>query len=362
MEKPVNIMHIVFSLQCGGLERVAINLAKSFNNDKYNSCICCLDTIGELKTELPEGIDVFLVKRKQGKDFLLAFKLANEIKKRKISLVHTHNMGPLLYGTLASKLVGIPMINTRHGRENKSCHSLIWDFNKYIVAISNDAKKELLSCNKINTNKVNVIYNGIDIEKYSADKKNNISSKKSLGVQDSDIVIGTVARLSEEKDQITLIDAFSKINSQVRIKLVIAGDGPCKQKLQDHVEKLNLSEKVMFLGFRNDIPNILKALDIFVLSSLTEGISLTLLEAMAANLPIVATDVGGNPEVVEDGLTGFLVPSKSCDEMAKKIEDLISNEKLIQMMGMAGRKRVEDKFSLNSMVRKYDTLYMDCIE
>jgi sugar transferase (PEP-CTERM/EpsH1 system associated) len=363
MNNEVNIMHIVFSLECGGLEKIAIELSAKLNSGVFNSCICCIDTFGELSDEaMKRGVEVILIKRKPGKDITLPFRLARLIKKKRIDLVHTHNMGPLFYGTLAGKLAGVPVImNTRHGREKKRRNSYIWNMNAAVIAISEDAKKEMLKWNRIDTKKMKVIYNGIDIGRYS-NRQNGSEVKNELNIKPSTLVVGTVARLCPEKDQFTLIGAFSKVVNKIdTAKLIFVGDGILREELNSHAEKLGISHKVMFLGFRNDIYNILPAFDVFALSSFTEGVSLTLLEAMAMERPIVATNVGGNPEVVVDGVTGFLVPPKESQKMADAIVKLLHNPELAQKMGEAGRRRVEEKFSLERMVKEYKDLYEECL-
>ncbi len=363
MSHRINIMHIVLSLECGGLEKIAIDLASKLNGGIFNSCICCLDTFGELAKEAKEkGIEVVLTKRMPGIDFTLPFKLAAIMKKRNICLVHTHNPGPLLYGTLAAKLAGIPVIiNTRHGRAKKHRNSYIWNMNDAVIAISEDAKREMLKWNRIDTKKTKVIYNGIDIDRYSK-QQNGSEAKKALNIEPSTFVVGTVARLSPEKDQVTLIDAFSKVVNKIDdAKLIFVGDGILREELVNYASKLGISDKVMFLGFRDDVFKILPVFDVFVLSSLTEGISLTLLEAMAARKPILATSVGGNPEIVEDGVTGFLVPPKDPDKMAEKIINLLQNKELARRMGETGRKRMAEKFSLDRMVSEYKQLYEECL-
>jgi glycosyltransferase involved in cell wall biosynthesis len=163
-----------------------------------------------------------------------------------------------------------------------------------------------------------------------------------------------VARLAPEKDIGTLIRAFQILVPKFSdVELVVVGDGVERKKL----EALALGANVRFLGSRDDIPELMRSFDVFVLASLTEGISLTLLEAMAASKPIVATNVGGNPEVVVDGVTGFLVPSQDPQAMADKILLLLNDPQLAQRMGIAGRRRVEQNFSLERMTDEYEKVY-----
>ena len=363
MRYPINVMQVVLSLEYGGLEKVVINLAERLDREKFHTSICCLDKLGELAEEAKEkGIKVVMVKRRPGIDFFLPFRLAHILKKERVNLLHTHNMGPLFYGSLAAWLARVPIVlNTRHGRERKIGSQWIWRLNNEIITISEDAKKELSISNRINSEKIRVIYNGIETKQYIT-KTNIYKVKKVLNIN-STLVIGTVARLSPEKDQFTLLEAFSKIAQMVdSVKLVIVGDGILRQELERRSKSLGIKDKVLFLGFRQNISEILSIFDVFVLSSLTEGIPLTLLEAMAAGKPVVATNVGGNPEVVVDGETGFLVPPKNPEKMAEAIITLLKNEELAMKMGEAGRKRVEEKFSLERMVREYEEIYRNLLK
>lgn len=356
------IVHVVFSLKCGGLEKMVIDLVSELNKRGYNNSICCLDNEGELLELTTErGIDVFFMNRQNGFDWKLIFKLAKILRKSNVDVVHTHNMGPLFYGSLAAKIANVPVIiNTRHGREKKSLYSWVWNINNKVVVISDDAKREMHKYNHIKKSRSVVIYNGVDLNKYSFDNyKSNV--RKELNLDEDTYIVGTVARLSEEKDQITLINTFYDVAKVIsKVRLVLIGDGPLRNKLEEYAIGLNLRDKVLFLGFRKNIPMLLSGFDVFVLSSLTEGLSLTLLEAMAAKKPIVATNVGGNPEVVVEGITGFLVPPKDTDKMSEAIITLLKNSELRKKMGEAGRKRVEDKFSLDIMVSEYIKTYKLC--
>lgn len=352
-------MHIVLSLECGGLEKIAIELSAKLNSGTFNSCICCLDKFGELSVVAEnKNVNVILVKRKPGKDLTLPFRLARAFKKRSINLVHTHNLVPLLYGSLAAKIAGIPVvINTRHGRERKHIHSTIWNMNNALIAISKDAKNELLKWNTLPSEKVTVIYNGIDIDAYESGSQ-PAEAKKDLHLNPADFVVGTVARLSPEKDQRTLLAAFLKVAGRIPgAKLVVVGDGILKNELTNYSRMLGIADKVRFLGFRADINKLLPAFDVFVLSSLTEGISLTLLEAMAAGIPVIATNVGGTPEIIDDGISGFLIPPNDAEEIEKKIITLFNNKELAARFSKSGRIKAKEKFSLNGMVDKYRILY-----
>ncbi|MFA5143020.1 MAG: glycosyltransferase [Candidatus Omnitrophota bacterium] len=363
MAKYKHIMQIVPSLECGGMEKLAIDLAERLKIAGYLSSICCLDRAGDLTNQAEaKGIDVVVMSRKPGIDMSLPITLSKILKNKKVDIAHTHNLEAMIYGTLAARFAGIPVvINTRHGREDKRANWLFWSMNNAVIAISEDAKRRFLTFNRIKYDKLRVIYNGIDAA--SSEKLDTRSIKEKIFKVDARYkIIGTVSRLSEEKYQVALLDAFQKVSQAVKnVILVFVGDGPLKQALHNYSEKLGIADKIIFLGFRADAREIVEAFDIFALPSLTEGISLSLLEAMAARKPVVATNVGGNPEVVVDGDTGILVPPKDPQKMAEAIIKLIQNSDLAKKMGQAGRKRMEEKFSLNRMVNEYELIYEECL-
>ncbi|VAX34860.1 hypothetical protein MNBD_UNCLBAC01-1102 [hydrothermal vent metagenome] len=361
----MKILQVVLSLKCGGLEKLVIHLSEKLKERGHYVEIVCLGQKGELGEEAErKGIFVTSLNKNDGVDLKLLWRLKKIIKEKEIDLLHTHNMSPLIYGSLVARWVGIKMVNTRHGRASHKTYRFIWNLTSRVVAISDDARTELLQHNFIEENKVKVIYNAINLSDFEFIK--NIQFKTQVwhdfGLQSDSLLIGIVARLSIEKDHKTLIKAFQRIaESSMDVKLLIIGDGQLKENLKSLVKKLNIENKVKFLGFRKDIPELINILDLFVLSSTMEGVSLTLLEAMAAGKPVIATNVGGNPEVVVDGDTGLLVPSGDPKKMAEAIIKILSDKELAAQMGNAGRKRVEKFFSLEKMVDKYEKIYQEVI-
>jgi glycosyltransferase involved in cell wall biosynthesis len=343
----MNILQVINSLDCGGLEKLTLDLVKGLKSRGHNVTICCLEGLGELYGNNLDGVEAMSLKKKTGLDIGLPFRLASYIRQKRPSVIHTHNPGPLLYGTIAGRIAGVPVIiNTRHGRAARHTSGLIWKMNDSLVAISHDAKNELLKTNTVKPGKIAIIHNGVNLKEFNSNPENSLNEKKKLGLEAS-YIIGTVSRLSWEKDQFALIKAFTKVAAvEPCAKLVFVGDGDLRNDLESLAKKLGLGDKVIFLSFRNDISSVIRSFDIFALSSLMEGISLSLLEAMASRKPVVVTDVGGNPEVVVDGVTGFLVPPKEPQKMADAIVKIMQNPELAQKMGEAGRRRVEAKFSL----------------
>ena len=365
MRKPINIMQVVLSLSYGGLERLTLQLSDRLNKEKYRVSICCLDCEGELAAEgRLKGINILAFGRKPGFDMLLPFKLAALMIKQSIDIVHTHNPCAMVYGTLGARLARIPVtINTRHNGDVRHVNSIIWAMNDAISVISQDAQQTLLRHNNIRQDKTLVIYNGIDQNKFNATQVKN-QFRNSLGLDSAAHIIGTASRLSSLKDHHTMLESFCLVLKQLpNSYLLLVGDGPERQALEKHSLQLGISKNVRFLGFKNDndVINYLSIFNLYVMSSLIEGISLALLEAMAVSRPVVATNVGGNSEVIIEDETGILVPPKDPEKMAQAIIKILQNPDLAKKMGEAGRQMVEEKFTLDGMVHEYESIYEKCL-
>jgi len=361
----MKIMHILLSLEHGGAEKVAINLIKKMRGNGFEFSVCGLDRLGGLRDELNGAIQVECANRK-GLDLMVPFRLSKIIRRLSPDIIHMHNSTPLLYGTIAGRLAGVnKMVVTQHGSISKESNKMRFGLKRVFgmvnktVAVSKDIKEYIKDTYKINGNKLGLIINGIDDDVYKKDTAKKAEYRKKFGLEGK-LVIGHVARLSPEKDQNTLLEAFSIVAKEIAdARLVIAGDGPLNENLQLKTYNLQLKDKVLFLGSRNDVPELMNMFDMFVLSSIREGTSLTLLEAMATELPIVATDVGGNPEVVRDGENGIIVPVSNAEALAEKIVYLYKNTDIREKMGKAGRKRVIEEFSLGRMAKEYERIYRE---
>jgi glycosyltransferase involved in cell wall biosynthesis len=204
---------------------------------------------------------------------------------------------------------------------------------------------------------IRVIRNGIDTTRFRPDRREG--ARRSLGCDPRDVVIGTAGRLVPVKDHATLLNALALLRSQgIRFRAIIAGDGPLRQGLDALAQSTGIADAVEFVGERSDMEDVMAAYDIFALSSTSEGLSNTVMEAMATGLPVVATHVGGTDELVEQGTTGLLVPASDPRAFAGALAELIKGEARRQSMGRAGRERVQRDYSLDRMVRAYEELYL----
>ena len=367
----LKILHILHSLRIGGLENGAINLINRLDDGRFEHSICCIDESGPMAKRLIRPVDIYALGKGERRDHLLPFKIASIIRKVKPDIVHTRNWGTI-DGAIAAHLSKVRyVVHGEHGREaadpdgankrrsviRKALNPLISRF----VTVSSELRDWLVRDVGISQDKVIQIINGVDTERFRPAGDKAIARSKT-GFDPDSFLIGTVGRLDPVKDMQTLIDTIHRltfnISNKKKIELLIVGSGPEEQKLKARALELQVSDRIYFIGERNDIPELMQAMDVFVLPSIAEGISNTLLEAMASGLPIVATRVGGNPEVVEDGVTGVLFEPGNSVGFAEKLFLYSSNPELARKHGCGGRIRAEERFSLGRMVKEYEKLYL----
>ncbi len=371
--EPPLIAHIIFRLDFGGLENGLVNLINHMPTEKYRHVVICATDFTDFKKRITNtNVTVYALNKKPGNDLSAYYRLWKLLRKLKPDIVHSRNLGTIEY-VIPSMLAGVKYrVHGEHGRDmsdidgaNKKyilLRRLYSPFLKRFVALSKDLEQWLLNTVRVNANKVVQLYNGVDLTRFHFSDVSHKLLSISPQVHVNDVLIGTVGRLQSEKDQATLINAFALLIDDAQIntkalKLILIGDGPDRSMLEDLVERKSMSERVIFLGARNDISDLLSCLDIFVLPSRGEGISNTILEAMACSLPVVATRVGGNPELVEENNTGLLVPVNSPEKMAVALRVYLSDKTLAQKHGRAGRQRVESYFSIDKMVVSYVEMY-----
>lgn len=361
----VNLLFINYSFNIGGIETLILNMCKVLDKDKFNIYICSFKEDNVLENEFKDlGIPIHIIAKKEGIDISLIFKLRKLLRKLNIDIVHTHNSAQWFYGVLACIGLHKPyLIHTQHSVLEKGRGKLLYSLRylakktAFIVCVAKYVADYMLNEGRLNTEKVKVIYNGITIDRFAVEI-NKQQIKSSLNIPHDCKLIGIIARLALIKDHRTLLDAFKYVVQKINnVKLLVVGDGELLKKLEEYSKELAIENKVIFLGKKRDIPEILNILDLFVLSSVNEGMSITLLEAMAASLPIVATEVGGNSEVVVHNKTGILVPSQDPEKMASAINELLTDCVKANEMGKEGKNRVLQKFSIENMVKEYQTIY-----
>ncbi len=355
--RPLKVCHVSLTLKTGGLERILADLARHHSHDRCEPTFLALRDVGRFADEIRRsGRPVAVLKDRSR--FGGVREMARFFREHQFDVVHTHNTYPHLYATLAARWAGVPVVvQTRHGQRAghgwKSSLQYRWaaKWVDRIVAVSDDAAGLCVTSDRIPAAKVTRIWNGIDLSQFR------------FTGPSTDLVAVAVARLSAEKDFPTLLRAIALAIPRVpTLQLKIVGDGPERAALEDLTESLDLRCHVEFLGERHDVPRLLTEAGFFVTSSLTEGISLTLLEAMAVGLPVVATRVGGNPEIVVDGETGRLAPARNPQALADAIVAMCEARSQWPALGRAGCERVAMHFDIRRMARDYEDLYQTLFE
>jgi glycosyltransferase involved in cell wall biosynthesis len=314
-----------------------------------------------------EGINVYNIVIRFDIDPLCFWKIFLLLKRLKPCLVHTHLIHGDMYGIAAARLAGIEnIVSTKHNDDDFRRNVLIKAINSFlnrkvcrIITISSWIRRFVIEVENVPLERIRTIYYGL-AETEPANPEGSVRDEMGFGSRE--IVLGINARLVEQKGHQYLIEAFSHAYKQNRdVRLIIVGDGELKAHLQNCVHNKDLDSVISFTGYRSDIPEILRDIDIFVHPSLWEGFGLSILEAMAMAKPVIATNVSAIPELVEDGVTGLLVPSKDSSSLAQAIVKLSFNEDLRIRFGQSAREKWRKLFSKDNMVEKTEDLYGELV-
>jgi len=354
--RPLRVCHVSLTLKTGGLERILADLARHHDRAVCLPEFLAIREVGRFADEIRDAGGIVHRLRPSGRWGQIQ-QMRRLFREQGFDVVHTHNTYPHLYASIAARLARVPVVvNTRHGQRAghgwKSRTQFRWASHlvNRIITVSDDAAKLCIEVDGIAKGKVQRIWNGIDLTDFAFS-----------GPASQPVAIA-VARLSAEKDFPTLLRAVPLVLASVPdFRLRIVGDGPEREPLERLTVELGITRYIEFLGERTDVPELLKEAGFFVSSSLTEGISLTLLEAMAVGLPVVATAVGGNPEIVVAGKTGSLVPSHDPQALPNAIVTMCRNQSAWLAMGKSGRDRVAGNFEVGRMANDYEQLYLDLI-
>lgn len=363
--KKIKIMHILPSLEIGGMETALITLINAMDTEHFENQIFCFDFKNyenSIQHRLhDENIPIYIFEKGHGVDYWLPVKISRILRQQKIDIVHTRNFAALLYGSVAAKLAGVQgIIADIRGRipvdEGQKCKRLSFMVSRF-VGVSEDINKMLTIDFKIKASKVQTIYNGVQIP--DAPPNRDVASLRAKhGLAPDDFVIGTIGRIELVKDYASLIRMSAPIlHRYTKAKLMIVGDGSQRVELENLAKELDVSAQTIFTGYQKEVSNYLQLINLFALTSVSEGISNVLLEAMAASIPVIATEVGGNPEIVRHDQTGFLIARSNLNQITEKVELLINNPELAKSLGQNGRRCVEEKFTIKKMVSEYQSLY-----
>jgi sugar transferase (PEP-CTERM/EpsH1 system associated) len=359
----MRIVYMVHTLGMSGLENVVISLTNGLAPSLFECTIVSLQEPLQNKAHT-ERVKVVSLDKKGGNDPRLIYRLYRFLRQERPHIVQTHNWGTLLEGTLAAKLADVPIvIHAERGtierrRRNLFIQRCLLRTVHRVLSVSETHRRRLADSTGFPYEKIKPIPNGVDVSLFSPRPAEKQRLRLDLGLESTPIYIGTVANLRPVKNHAFLLRVGSRIcRTHEDVRFVFAGDGPLKSQLVTLAEDLGIRAKVRFLGTQADIPKVLNALDIFVLPSLSEGMPNAVLEAMACSLPVVATRVGGIPELIEDGNTGILVSSNDERQLETILEDLLRYDTKRRALGEKGRQRVLECFRLDKMVNEYQDLY-----
>ena len=353
----------------GGLENGLINLINHMPHERYRHAIICLaDSTTYSERIRRDDVRVFQLRQRRGWDLGVHQRFFKLIRHLRPAIVHTRNLPSLEFQVIAA-LAGVQArVHGEHGRDMYDLdganikynllRKAVRPFVSQYTAVSMDLARWLVDIIGVRPDRVNQIYNGVDIVKFNPRGSESVRIYPEGFLASKSFVVGTVGRMEAVKDQLTLVQAFVHLlqnnpDARDRMRLVIVGDGSLRQPAKELLRKANLEGLAWLPGERKDVAEIMRAMDLFVLPSLREGISNTILEAMATGLPVVATNVGGNPELVNAGETGELVPHSNAPAMAQAITNYSSQPEKARDHGRNARRKVEREFSMEAMVNGY---------
>lgn len=373
MSQPPLIVHIIYRLGIGGLENGLVNLINRLPADKYRHAIICLTDSTDFKYRIQRSdVEVYEMHKRPGQDWASFLNVYQLIKRLRPAVVHTRNLAAIEY-QMCAFLAGVPYrVHGEHGWDvfdpdgtnvkYQWLRRLLGLLVQRFIPLSRHLEEYLLHKVGIPAAKITRICNGVDTQVfYPGSNIRSVPMGCPLAL-DGKVVFGTVGRMHGVKDQLTLVRAFIQACNQSqlfaeRARLLIIGDGPLRKDALTMLDTSGLTEKAWLPGERSDIADILRSLDVFVLPSKAEGISNTILEAMATGLPIIATRVGGNPELVEEGVNGCLVDKENPQQLAEAMLDVLLDDDKRARLAAASLRRAREEFSIDSMVARYRQVY-----
>jgi sugar transferase (PEP-CTERM/EpsH1 system associated) len=360
---PIHICHVVLSLRPGGLENGVVNVVNGLDPDRFRSTVVCLQEAGDFARRIRgDAASIIEMGLRPGNDFAMPFRLARTFRELKADVVHTRNAEACFYGIAGAKMSGVrATIHSEHGRDFPEKWHRAWLQRRLLsgvtcsFAVSECLKRELVKEIGLSPDRLRVLYSGVDTAKFSPGTKAGAARDR------NEIVIGSVGRLVEVKNYPLLVRALARLSETVKCRMVLVGSGPMEQPISDLAGELGVSDRLTLLGHSDEISALMQGFDIFVLPSFNEGVSNTLLEAMAAGVSIVASDVGGTPELLRNGRDGLLFRSGDVEQLVGHLARLSSDESLRKSLADSARQRVQAEFSMASMLSRYEQLYQEAV-
>lgn len=367
MTSKIKVLHVTYDMRIGGTEMVIKNLIDGSDKTKFEMSVLCIESpLGPFAEDLvADGILFHELNRQPGFDKTLIKNIREIIKKENIDILHCHQYTPWVYGVIAAILTKTKVIFTEHGRfypdtsswKRKLINPILNKFTSQVTAISQATKQALVTYENFPENEIEVIYNGIKgLE--SPSSASLVDLRNELGLSESDRCIGTISRFDPIKNHLMMLNAFSQCLEIVpNLKLLVIGDGEMRVQIEAEIAKLGIQDQVILTGYQTNPQKYLALMEIFLLSSFSEGTSMTLLEAMSLGKPCVVTDAGGNKEVISDGENGIVTENDDAVEFSKAILKLINDKVLLNQYGQASQKRFSRLFGVSVMVKQLTNLY-----
>lgn len=363
----IKVLHLTYDMRIGGTEQVIKNLIENTDNQQFETSILCIESpLGPFADDLlRQGISITALSRQPGFDFQLIKHIRRHIKKHQIDILHCHQYTPWVYGTLAALGTKTKAIFTEHGRfypdssswKRKLVNPWLHKITAATTTISQATKEALVIYENLPGDDIKVIYNGI--APLQTDEIKVAQLRQELGLNNSTLCLGTIARLDSIKNHPMMIQAFNQvIKNGIDAKLLIVGDGEMRESIDKLIADLQLEDHVILTGYKTKPHHHLALMDIYLLSSLSEGTSMTLLEAMSMGKPCIVTDAGGNPEIIMHLENGIVTPNNDANSFARAIITLANDPTLMEQMAANSLNRFKQKFSAATMSQQFHNLYL----
>ena len=368
-ERKINVLHLRDSPWVDGPGRTILESASRINSGKYGYFIgafCKRNSMGNpfINAASDRNLNIFRINESHSLDWTILSQIKHLIVREKIDIIHTHEVRSDVIGLIAGKMSGVPVMTTLHGwiqngfkgKLFTKLDQVILRFFDHVITVSGKMKEEVLRFG-LSQERVTVLHNALVIENFRRNQEDG-SFRQEIGVGDKTLLAGNIGRLSPEKGQADFIRAAAEILKHCKnAKFALIGSGSDETYLKELVDELNIRDSVIFTGYRNDMLQVYNSLDIVVQSSRTEGMPNVVLEALAMEVPVIATDVGGTSEAVKDNDTGVLISPGNPEEIAAKISEFIGNKGAFKEMAKKGRERVEAKFGFDERTKKLSQIY-----
>ncbi len=358
------VIHAIETGEPGGAEAILVQLAISLS-DGYEPIGLVMEEGWTSRELTSRGILVECIPLEKSFDLSWVAKAVRFIKENNVELIHSHEFSCNVYLTLAAKIARVPVICTAHGKNyyperyyRRFAYRRVAAMADSFVAVSQDLKDFIVDAIGIKPKRINVVLNGVNIDQFEQKQYDSEKIRAELSLAENNFVIVVVAALFEMKGHKDLMQALSLLGEQGKsVKLLFVGDGYYRSNLMALSKQLGLDDKINFLGFRSDVAQILAASDLFILPSYSEGLPVSVLEAMAAKVPVIATRVGGLGELINDGVNGYLVEPKAAEQLADKIKYCIDSPASAEAISKAAYTLVNKQFSGEAMLEQYLAIY-----